>query len=133
MQWLIDYHSGVPVYLQLVGQVKAAVASGVLRNGDQLPSVRALAEELRVNRNTVAKAWGELEVEGVIENRQGSGCFVHTSVSPLKKAARTERLTAVVDALIVQAHTLQIPDEALRALLDERLIEFSNRRNTKEE
>jgi GntR family transcriptional regulator len=133
MQWNIDYHSGVPVYLQLTAQVKSAIASGALRDGDQLPSVRALAEELRVNRNTVAKAWGELEHEGVIENRQGSGCFVRTQVTPLKKAARTERLTPAVDALIVQAHTLQVPEDALKALVDERLAEFNQRRTTNHE
>lgn len=133
MQWLIDYHSGVPVYLQLTGQVKSAVASGVLRDGDQLPSVRALAEQLRVNRNTVAKAYGELENEGVIENRQGSGAFVRTTVTPLTRAVRTERLTATVDALIVQAHTLQVPDEVLRELVDARLEDFNQRRSTKEQ
>jgi hypothetical protein len=60
-------------------QVQAAVASGVLREGDQLPSVRALAEQLRVNRNTIARAYGELEHAGAIENRQGSGCFVRAA------------------------------------------------------
>lgn len=130
MRWLVDYQSGVPVYLQLVQQAKAAVASGALREGDQLPSVRALAEELKVNRNTVARAWTELETEGVIENRQGAGCFVTSSVSPLKKAVRTERLAQAVDQLVVQAHHLQVDDESLRALLDERLRHFRSHRKT---
>jgi GntR family transcriptional regulator len=133
VRWLVDYHSGVPVYLQLVGQAKAAVASGTLRHGDQLPSVRALAEELKVNRNTVAKAWGELEAEGVIENRQGSGSFVTSTASPLRRAVRTERLTAAVDGLIVQAHTLQVSADALKELLDERLREFEHRREAARE
>jgi GntR family transcriptional regulator len=132
MQWLIDYNSGIPVYLQLVQQVKAAVASGTLRDGDQLPSVRALAEQLGVNRNTVAKAWSELEMEGVIVNRQGAGSFVSATVTPLRRAIRTERLTTALDALIVQAHHLQVDDAALRALLDERLRHFHERRRTAE-
>ncbi len=132
MVWSIDYHSGVPVYLQVVQQVQSAVASGVLREGDQLPSVRALAEQLRVNRNTIARAYGELEHAGALENRQGSGCFVRASATPLRKAVRTERLTGAVDSLIVQAHTLQVSDDDLRGLLDERLTEFDARRKSEE-
>lgn len=131
MRWLVDYQSGVPVYLQLVQQAKSAVASGTLRAGDQLPSVRALAEELKVNRNTIARAWTELEGEGVIENRQGAGCFVTSHVSPLKKTVRTERLAQAVDQLIVQAHHLQVEDEALKDLLDDRLRIF-RKTNSKE-
>ena len=130
MRWLVDYHSGVPVYLQLVQQAKAACASGALREGDQLPSVRVLAEELKVNRNTVAKAWAELETEGVIENRQGSGCFVTATVTPLRRSVRNERLTQGVDSLIVQAHHLQVSDEDLRTLLEERLRHFHQTRST---
>ena len=133
MRWLIDYSSGVPVYLQLVQQVQEAVAAGTLRDGDQLPSIRALAEQLGVNRNTVAKAWSELEAEGVIVNRQGAGSFVSAAVTPLRRAVRTERLTAAVDALVVQAHHLQVDAPALRALLDERLRHFHDRRQAAEE
>lgn len=121
MRWSIDFHSGVPVYLQLVQQAKEAVAAGTLRDGDQLPSVRALSEELKVNRNTVAKAWSELEREGVIENRQGSGCFVTATVTPLRKAVRNERLAQSIDALLVQAHHLQVSPQELKELVDERL------------
>lgn len=131
MRWHVDYHSGVPVYLQLVQQAKAAIAAGTLRDGDQLPSVRALAEELKVNRNTISKAWAELETAGVIENRQGSGCFVTASVTPLRKAVRNERLAQTLDALIVEAHHLQVDDEALRTLLDDRLRHFNRTRQSK--
>ena len=130
MHWLIDYHSGVPVYLQLAQQVKAAIASGTLREGDQLPSVRAMAEELKLNRNTVAKAWAELESEAVLENRQGSGCFVAATVTPLRRAVRSERLGQARDQVIVQAHHLQVDDESLRALLAERLRHFKTTRRT---
>lgn len=124
----LNFKSGVPVYLQIVAQVKDAAASGALRTGDPLPSVRVLAEELRVNRNTIAKAYAELESEGVLELRQGSGCFLKANgASPLRRAVRSERLAAELDAVIVQAHHLQIGDEDLRALLDERLAEFRER------
>ncbi len=125
----VNFKSGIPVYLQIVQQVKAAAASGSMKKGDPLPSVRALAEELRINRNTAAKAYSELETEGIIETRQGSGCFLKANgVSPLRRAVRSERLAHELDAVIVQAHHLQISDDELRALLDERLSEFQERR-----
>ena len=124
----LNFRSGVPVYLQVAQQVKAAAASGALRPGDALPSVRALAEELRINRNPAAKAYAELESEGVLELRQGSGCFLKANgASPLRRAVRSERLGAELDAVIVQAHHLQIGDDDLRALLDERLADFRGR------
>ena len=125
----VNFRSGVPVYLQIVQQVKAAAASGALKPGDSLPSVRSLAEELRINRNTTARAYGELETEGVIEIRQGSGCFVKANgASPLRRSARSERLAEELDAVIVQAHHLQISDDALRELLEERLSNLREKR-----
>jgi GntR family transcriptional regulator len=129
----IDFQSGVPVYLQIVQQVKAAAASGLIRPGDPLPSVRTLAEDLRINRNTVARAYAELESESVIETRQGSGCFLKDSgASPLRKAVRSGLLADALDAVIVQAHHLQIPDPELRALLAERLDAFRQRQKDHE-
>lgn len=124
----IDFQSGVPVYLQIVQQVKAAAATGLIRSGDPLPSVRALAEDLRINRNTVARAYAELESESVIEARQGSGCFLKDGgASPLRKSVRSSRLAEALDAVIVQAHHLQISDNELRELLVERLEAFHER------
>ncbi len=121
----IDFQSGVPVYLQIVQQVKVAAATGLIRPGDPLPSVRALAEDLRINRNTVARAYAELESESVIETRQGSGCFLKDGgASPLRKSVRSGRLAEVLDAVIIQAHHLQIPDPELQSLLIERLEAF---------
>ena len=121
----IDFQSGVPVYLQIVQQVKAATATGLIRPGDPLPSVRALAEDLRINRNTVARAYAELESESVIETRQGSGCFLKDGgASPLRKSVRSGRLAEALDAVIIQAHHLQIPDPELQSLLIERLEAF---------
>ncbi len=129
----IDFQSGVPVYLQIVQQVKAAAASGLIRPGDPLPSVRTLAEDLRINRNTVARAYAELESESVIESRQGSGCFLKDGgASPLRKAVRSGLLAEALDAVIVQAHHLQIPDPELRALLAERLDAFRQRQKDHE-
>ena len=125
----IDFQSGVPVYLQIVQQVKVAAATGLIRPGDPLPSVRALAEDLRINRNTVARAYAELESESVIETRQGSGCFLKDGgASPLRKSVRSGRLAEALDAVIIQAHHLQIPDPELQSLLIERLEAFHLRR-----
>ena len=121
----IDFQSGVPVYLQIVQQVKVAAATGLIRPGDPLPSVRAMAEDLRINRNTVARAYAELESESVIETRQGSGCFLKDGgASPLRKSVRSSRLAEALDAVIIQAHHLQISDTELQSLLIERLEAF---------
>ncbi|HMO64770.1 MAG TPA: GntR family transcriptional regulator [Verrucomicrobiota bacterium] len=129
MRFHLQFDSGQPVYLQLMEQVKAAAASGALRPGEPLPGIRPLAEQLRVNRNTVARAWLELEREGVIETRQGKGCFLRANGEPrLRKAARTGMLHGPLDAAIVQAHHLQIPDDELLRLLRERLEHFHQAR-----
>jgi len=82
----IDFKSGKPVYLQLVDQIRYIAASGGLRPGEPLPSIRPLAEELRVNRNTIAKAYAELESQGVIETIPGKGCFLKENNSPIHQA-----------------------------------------------
>ena len=104
----IDFKSGKPVYLQLVDQIRYAAASGGLRTGEPLPSIRPLAEELRVNRNTIAKAYAELENQGVIETVPGKGCFLKTVNSPLTKTARHDLLTQEIDQAVVAAHHLQV-------------------------
>ncbi|HTD87573.1 MAG TPA: GntR family transcriptional regulator [Candidatus Binatia bacterium] len=120
----INFKSGKPAYLQLVDQVKAAVASGSLRAGDPLPGIRPLAEDLRLNRNTVAKAYAELESQGVIETAPGKGCFVAGNNSPLKKEVRLKMLSDEIDAAIVQAHHLQIADDQFLDLVRKRLSYF---------
>jgi len=120
----INFKSGKPAYLQLVDQVKAAVASGGLRAGDSLPGIRPLAEDLRLNRNTVAKAYAELESQGVIETAPGKGCFVAGNNSPLKKEVRIKMLSDEIDAAIVQAHHLQIADDQFLDLVGKRLDYF---------
>jgi GntR family transcriptional regulator len=127
MLWLIDFKSGTPVYLQLVEQVRHAAASGGLRAGEPLPSIRPLAEELRVNRNTIAKAYAELESQGVIETLPGKGCFLKEVGSPLTKSARNDLLVQEVDRAVVAAHHLQISDADLLALVKKRLDAFDRK------
>lgn len=124
MIFQINFKSGKPAYLQLVDQVKAAAASGNLRAGDTLPSIRPLAEELRLNRNTVAKAYAELENQGVIETAPGKGCFLSENNSPLKKEVRVKMLSESIDAVVVQAHHLQIDHGRFLELVRERLDYF---------
>src|SRR5580658_5281076 len=123
----LNFKSGKPVYLQVVDQVKSAAASGVLRPGEPLPSIRPLAEQLRINRNTVSKAYAELENQGVIETVAGKGCFVTENNSPFKKQVREKMLAEDVDAAIVQAHHLQVDDDDFLALVRERLEVFKLR------
>ena len=123
-----NYHSGKPVYLQVVDQVKAAAASGALRPGEPLPSIRPLAERLRVNRNTVAKAYTELESQGVIETVTGKGCFLKQNNSPFKKTVRDRLLADAIDAAIVQAYHLQVGPQDLLELVKERLALFEQKR-----
>jgi len=124
----VNFKSGKPVYLQVVDQVRAAAASGALRAGEALPSIRPLAEELRVNRNTVAKAYGELESQGVIEAVPGKGCFVRDGDSPLRKDARLRLLTDGIDEAVVSAHHLQIDKSEFLRLASHRFDGFAGRR-----
>ena len=128
MQLQLNFKSGKPVYLQLVDQVKAAVASGAARAGDVLPSIRPLAEELRVNRNTVAKAYAELESQGVVETTPGRGCFISGRATPLRKDARMQILAEEIDQAVVQAHHLQVAKAEFLRLAEERFDSFERRR-----
>jgi len=132
MVFQIDFKSGKPVYLQLVDQVRYAAASGGLKAGEPLPSIRPLAEELRVNRNTVAKAYAELESQGVIETRPGRGCFLKENNSPFTKHVRQKLLLKEVDEAVVAAHHLQVDREAFLELVRERLGYFESKVSGKE-
>jgi len=124
----IDFKSGLPVYLQVVEQVKVAAASGALRPGEPLPSIRPLAEQLRINRNTVAKAYAELEAEGVIESIAGKGCFLKESGSPFSRQTRMQKLSQAIDAAIVQAHHSLVSDRDFLGLVKERLVVFAEKK-----
>jgi len=128
----INFKAGKPVYLQLVDQIKAAVASGTAQAGEPLPSIRPLAEELRVNRNTIAKAYTELESQGVIETIAGKGCFVKANNSPLKKDVRRKLLIEEIDPVIVQAHHLQLTTDELVELVMDRIKVIEEKRRASE-
>jgi GntR family transcriptional regulator len=127
MMLSIDFKSGKPVYLQLVDQIRLAAAAGTLRPGEPLPSIRPLAEELRVNRNTIAKAYAELESQGVIETIPGKGCFLKENNSPFTKPVRQKLLLAEIDEAVVMAHHLQVDRDKFLALVKERLDYFERK------
>jgi len=129
----INFKSGMPAYLQLVDQVKAAAASGELKPGEALPSIRPLAEELRLNRNTVAKAYAELESLGVIESLAGKGCFLKQNHSPLRKEIRRKLLIEEIDQAIVMAHHLQVPGAEFLQLIQERIDVLEHKRRANDE
>jgi GntR family transcriptional regulator len=110
--------SGVPIYLQLMGQVKHAVETGALRPGEQLPGIRPLAEELVINPNTVAKAYRELEHEGIIELRQGAGAFVTANADAHRQAEKFRRARTIVAAAVKQLRAHGVTDEEVRRLFE---------------
>ena len=128
MLFHLNFKSGKPVYLQLVDQVKAAAAAGAMPAGEPLPSIRPLAEELRVNRNTIAKAYAELESQGVIEAIAGKGCFIRGNSSPFKKEVRHQLLAEAVDEAVVQAHHLQVGKSEFLKLAEQRFDALEDKR-----
>ena len=112
--------SGVPIYLQLMEQVKHGIETGALRTGDQLPGIRPLAEELVINPNTVAKAYRELAHEGVIELRHGAGAFVSGSAGK-KPAERLRAAQSVVAAAVLKLRSRGCSEEEMRRLFEAEL------------
>lgn len=120
MQVRISDRDGVPIYVQLVSQIKYLVSSGRLAPGEQLPAVRKLAEQLVVNPNTVARAYRELEDEGVVTCRRGAGVFVADGVSPLARREQNRILAERVDVLLTEARQMNVDLETLVALVRRR-------------
>ena len=116
----ISPHDGVPIYLQIVNQVKYLVASGRLAPGEELPAIRVLAERLVVNPNTVARAYRELELAGVVEKRRTAGTYVSAAGSPLARRERVKILTERIDALLAEARQLGIRTDEVIDLLRRR-------------
>jgi GntR family transcriptional regulator len=116
----VNPKDGLPVYLQIMNQIKHLVVSGTLKPGDKLPAARELALELLININTVAKAYTELEREGVLERRRGSGTFVAESVAPSSASERARLLDPQLDQLVVQARQLGLTASAIADLLGQR-------------
>src|SRR5262245_47301285 len=123
----VDFKSGQRVDLLLVGQIRSAAASGGLRGGEVLPSIRPLAEELRVHRNTIAKAYAQLESQGVIETIPGKGCFLKENNTPFTKPVRQKILLKEIDEAVVTAHHLQVDRADFLDLVKERLDYFERK------
>ena len=99
----LDLHSGVPVYRQIIDQVRGAIASAALNVGDQLPTVRQLAVDLSINPNTVVRAYRELELGGLLDTQQGTGTFVSAQKIPRADAERDRQLGQIVADVVARA------------------------------
>ena len=116
----ISTKSGVPIYLQIINQIKYLAASGRLAAGDELPPIRTLAEQLIINPNTVARAYRDLEAAGMVESRIGSGTRVTDGASPLARRERTKILCEHIDALLAEADHLGFEFEKVIELMRQR-------------
>jgi GntR family transcriptional regulator len=117
----VNPSTGLPIYLQIQAQVKNAVAAGALRAGDALPSVRKLASDLRINPNTVARAYLELERESVITAVPGGGTFVADGLPGLLKAERVRRFRPLARQVAVEGRQLRLSRDEIVQLVDEEL------------
>lgn len=124
MNFQCDTTSRVPIYKQLMEQVREAVARGRLEAGERLPSVRQLSRELVVNPNTIARAYSELEREGVLNTRQGLGVFVAERQTELTKKARRERLSESLDRFLTEAVHLGFTAEEVLSTVEQRLTKY---------
>jgi GntR family transcriptional regulator len=120
MQIHISPSDGLPIYLQIINQVKYLVASGRLAPGEELPPIRALAQELVINPNTVARAYRELELAGVVEKRRTAGTYVSGTGSPLARRERLRILSQRIDALLAEARQMNIDTDAVIELIRQR-------------
>ena len=125
VKFLLDYSSGVPVYRQIIDQIRFGIASGQLKLGEQLPTVRALAVELKVNLNTVSKAYKELEIKNILETQQGTGTFINTTEHVVPEKEREDKLKEICIQLssIVLSYGFSL-DEVVRQLKE---IEISKK------
>ena len=121
----VDPHSGVPVYRQVMDQLKYYIASGALKPGDQIPSIRDLAKSLHVNPTTVVKAYTELEHEGAIEMRHGKGAFVAASAPRMSDADRTAALHRLARQLAIEASQMGADPGLVLRIVDEELQSLS--------
>ena len=121
MRFRLNPSIGVPIYLQLMEQVKHAIETGALQEGDQLPGIRPLAEELVMNPNTVAKAYRELEHEGVIELRHGAGAFVAPNARAGKLADKLKQAQALVAGTVEKLRGRGLADDEIRRLFEAEL------------
>jgi GntR family transcriptional regulator len=129
MQLHVSTGDGVPIYLQIANQVKYLVASGRLAAGDEVPPIRVLAHQLLINPNTVARAYLELEREGVVQKRHGSGTYISDTGSPLARKERLRIVSERVDALLAKARHLEVEPQELLRLIKERSLSIQPKEN----
>jgi GntR family transcriptional regulator len=123
MDITINLADGVPIYRQIVNQVKYLVASGLLQPGDELPPIRTLALQLKVTPNTIVKAYGDLEIAGVVHKRRGSGTFVSDARPQLALRDRRRVIEQRIDALLAEAHQLNFTaDDILRMVRERKVV-----------
>jgi GntR family transcriptional regulator len=122
-QWQVEYNSGIPVYRQIINQVSAAVAAGAFGPGDQLPTIRVLSEHLNVNPNTVAKAYRELELKGVIASERGSGSFIQAQPPSPAPGAKQKK------AAFKNLYQRLLADAASSGLTESELLSFIKEKN----
>ena len=120
MQIHINTHDGVPIYLQVVNQIKYLVSAGRLSAGDELPPIRVLAEKLVVNPNTIARAYRELELAGVVEKRRTAGTYISAEGSRLARRERTKILASRIDQLLAESDQMDFSLEDLIKLIHQR-------------
>jgi GntR family transcriptional regulator len=119
----LDSATGVPFYRQVIDQILAGIATGALRAGEQLPTVRALAVELKVNLNTIGKAYKELEIRGILTTQQGSGTFIAAVTVERDEVERRRQVVQLVDEVLARAAALGLPLQEVVAELRLRLEE----------
>jgi GntR family transcriptional regulator len=120
MKIYISVNDGVPIYLQIISQIKHLVAAGRLKSGQELPPIRLLAQQLLINPNTVARAYRELEAAGIVTSRRGAGTHVSDEGSPLARKERLKILNDRIDALLAEASQLEVDFEQLTELIEKR-------------
>ncbi len=129
MQIHISPNDGVPIYLQVVNQIKYLVAAGRMKAGEELPPIRTLAEKLVVNPNTIARAYRELEIAGIVEKRRTAGTYVTDQGSPLARRERMKILAERIDQLLAEALNMNVPIEDVLKLVHQRYSVLSASRD----
>jgi GntR family transcriptional regulator len=127
MNLRVNFSSGVPIYLQLMEQIKHAVDTGAIRGGEQLPVIRKIAEELAMNPNTVARAYRELEREGVVEVRHGSGVFVAGPPAQSRKTVEIREAGNALRPAMQQGIALGLSESELRRVFEDELSRLQDK------